>query len=399
VLILALVFLVTVSVIVGALTDWVTNNLRNTASFSATQTLNSSATNAVTLGIQSIRYTPLLYKSVSGTTTPLTLNASPPNYCWGSGPSQAFNMNVYCSTIWNPTKAATRKVTVSACPISRTAPIIGTASWTAAQASCTAAPLLQAIVTFDDYPPTGVSGPSQVQCVTYCGSTLTVNSWNWTPTIPTVTNVTGLTGSITGSSPMIITGTGFTSGMTVNFVDSDPLAQVTNPATQQNVPATNVQVVSSTQIHATSPGVTTLANYYITVTTSPGGQTSAVMPSAECTTAPYVDCFVYSTAAPVVTGVSPISGYTTHSTAISITGTGFINGATVTMVQDNNGTPNYANQGQATAVQVVSNSQITALTYPFTTVGQAFFVMVTTPGGGASQLPNTAVYTFTTAPP
>jgi hypothetical protein len=174
---------------------------------------------------------------------------------------------------------------------------------------------------------------------------------------------------------------------------------VTNPATQQNVPATNVQVVSSTQIHATSPGVTTLANYYITVTTSPGGQTSAVMPSAECTTAPYVDCFVYSTAAPVVTGVSPISGYTTHSTAISITGTGFINGATVTMVQDNNGTPNYANQGQATAVQVVSNSQITALTYPFTTVGQAFFVMVTTPGGGASQLPNTAVYTFTTAPP
>jgi hypothetical protein len=397
VLILALVFLVTVSVIVGALTDWVTNDLMNTASFNSTQTLDSSATNAVTLGVQSIRYTPLLYNT--STLADETLNASPPSYCWGSGPSQAFNMNVYCSSVWNPTKAATRKVTVSACRIS---PALqpGTpayiATWAAGQASCAAAPLLQAIVTFDDYPPTGVSGPSQVQCVTYCGSTLTVNSWNWTPAVPTVTNVTGLTGSFDGGQPIVITGTGFTSGMTVNFVDSNPLAQVNNQTTQQIVPATNVSFVSSTQINATSPGVTTLANYYITVTT-PGGQTSAVMPNASCTS-PLVDCFVYTTVAPQVTGLTPTSGYTTHSTAITITGSGFINGATVTMVQDSNGTPNTGNEQQATAVQVLSNNEITALTYPFTTVNQAFFVTVTT-SGGASPYTTAAVFTFTQAPP
>lgn len=394
VLILALVFLVTVSVIVGALTDWVTNDLMNTQSFGATQTLNASATNAVTLGVQSIRYDPLLYNI--NTLADQTLNASPPSYCWGSGPSQAFGMNVYCSTVWNPTSAATRKVTVSACPTVRTAPVTGPASWTAAQASCPAAPLLQAIATIDDYPPTGISGPSQVQCVTYCGSTITINSWNWTPTVPAVTSVSG-TGTIDGGQPITITGSGFTSGMTVNFVDTNPLAQLSNASTQQIVPATNVSVNVQTQtITALSPGVTTLANYYITVST-PGGQTSAVMPNASCTP-PLVDCFVYTSVAPQVSSVSPTSGYTTHSTAITITGSGFINGATVTMVQDSGGSPNTANEGQATAVQVLSNTEITALTYPFTTVGQTFFISVTT-SGGASSYTTAPTYEFTQAPP
>ncbi len=101
----------------------------------------------------------------------------------------------------------------------------------------------------------------------------------------------------------------------------------------------------------------------------------------------------------MVTGVTPISGYTTHSTFITITGKGFVNGATVTMVQDNNGTPNTANQGAATAVQVVSNTTITALTYPFSTLNQAFFITVTTPSGGTSSYTTAAVFTFTQAPP
>jgi hypothetical protein len=183
----------------------------------------------------------------------------------------------------------------------------------------------------------------------------------------------------------------------VNFVDTNPLAQLSNASTQQIVSATNVSVNVQTQtITALSPGVTTLANYYITVST-PGGQTSAVMPNASCTP-PLVDCFVYTSVAPQVSSVSPTSGYTTHSTAITITGSGFINGATVTMVQDNGGSPNTANEGQATAVQVLSNTEITALTYPFTTVGQTFFILVTT-SGGASSYTGTATYQFTQAPP
>ena len=151
-------------------------------------------------------------------------------------------MNVYCSTVWNPTKAATRQVTVSACPISQTAPVTGTASWTAAQTSCPASAAPPGDRHLRRLSASGVSGPSQVQCVAYCGSTLTINSWNWPPTIPTVTNVIGLTGNFDGGSPITITGTGFSAGSTVNFVNSNPLAQVNNSTTQQIVPATNVSV-------------------------------------------------------------------------------------------------------------------------------------------------------------
>ena len=174
VLILALVFLVTVSLIVGGLTDWVTNDLMNTASFNATQSLNTSATSAVTLGVQNIRYP---HSSTPGRRHPtdLTLNASPPSYCWGSGPSQftdpswptvhqTFNMNVYCSTVWNPQSAATRRVTVSACRIPPTlqpGTAAYTTSWTTMQSSCAAQPLLQAIVTFDDYPPRASADPAR----------------------------------------------------------------------------------------------------------------------------------------------------------------------------------------------------------------------------------------------
>jgi hypothetical protein len=236
--------------------------------------------------------------------------------------------------------------------------------------------------------------------VTYCGSTLNVNSWNWTPTVPTVTNVVGLTGSFDGGAPLTITGTGFGAGSTVNFVNSNPLAQINSPNLQQIVTATPTGTPTATTIQVAAPPVTTLADYYITVTNA-SGQTSAVMPNAQCNPNPTlaVGCFIYTSIAPKVTGVTPISGYTTHSTAITITGSGFVNGATVTMVQDSSGTPNTANEGTATAVQVVSNNKITALTYPFPTLNQAFFITVTTPSGGTSSYTTAAVFTFTQAPP
>ena len=65
------------------------------------------------------------------------------------------------------------------------------------------------------------------------------------------------------------------------------------------------------------------------------------MPNASCA-APLVGCFAYTSIAPQVTGLTPTSGYTTHSTSITITGSGFINGATVTMVQESSGSPNSA---------------------------------------------------------
>ncbi len=107
VLILALVFLVAVSVIIGGLTDWITNDLRNSDNFAETQSVTSSATNAVNLAIQSIRYAPQLYNATTNQTQ--TLNASPPSACWNSATSQQFAMNIYCSSTWNPASANTRR--------------------------------------------------------------------------------------------------------------------------------------------------------------------------------------------------------------------------------------------------------------------------------------------------
>ena len=109
--------------------------------------------------------------------------------------------------------------------------------------------------------------PARSNASANCGSTLTVNDWNWKPIVPPVTGVDGLSGTFDGGTPITVHGSGFTSGATVNFVNTDPLAQVNNPSTQQIYAATNVNVVNAQTITAPSPSVTTLANYYITVTT------------------------------------------------------------------------------------------------------------------------------------
>ena len=168
-----------------------------------------------------------------------------------------------------------------------------------------------------------------------------------------MTSVSG-TGTFDGNQPITITGTEFHQRHDGELHRHQPARtgdQHIDPADRS---ATNVSVnVQNQTITAFVTGVTTLANYYITVTT-PGGQTSAVMPNASCTP-PLVDCFVYTSVAPQVSSVTPTNGYTTHSTAITIKGSGSINGATVTMVPDGNGSP----AEQATAVQVLSNTEIT----------------------------------------
>ena len=69
VLILALVFLLVVGMITGGLAGWITNDLNNSTQFASARSLQSSASNATELAIQSIRYDPLLAT---------TQDASPP---------------------------------------------------------------------------------------------------------------------------------------------------------------------------------------------------------------------------------------------------------------------------------------------------------------------------------
>ena len=129
-------------------------------------------------------------------------------------------------------------------------------------------------------------------------------------------------GSTLGGTAVTITGTNFAAGATVAF---------------GGAAATNVVVVSGTQITATTPAGTAGA---VTVTvTNPGAQSGSL-----------TNGYTY-VVVPKVTGVSPNNGTTAGGTAVTITGTNFAAGATVTF----GGTA-------ATNVVVVSGTQITATT-------------------------------------
>lgn len=164
VLILALVYLIAVSVTVAALAGWATNDLDNSNNFASARTLQTAAGSAAQLAIQSIRYAPELST---------TYDTSVPGACWGTTTAVALDgvsMLSWCSTTqYDPESAETRVVSIYTC--------LSTVS----AASCALQPYLDVTVTFDDYPPAG-SAPFSGSCTIYrtCGQGMTVNSWVWT---------------------------------------------------------------------------------------------------------------------------------------------------------------------------------------------------------------------------
>ena len=142
---------------------------------------------------------------------------------------------------------------------------------------------------------------------------------------PTVTSIAPASGSVAGGTATTITGTGFVSGASVMF---------------GGIAATSVTVVNSTTITATTPAQTASGAVAILVTnpdTQSGGLSAA---------------FSYNPlAAPTVTSVSPTTGPAAGGTTITITGTGFVNGASVTV-----------GGVAASSVVVASATSITAVT-------------------------------------
>jgi hypothetical protein len=142
------------------------------------------------------------------------------------------------------------------------------------------------------------------------------------PVAPTVTSVAPAVGPTGGGTSVAITGTGFTGATSVKFGDSQ---------------SATFTIDSSTSIVATTqPGSGTV---HVTVTRN--GLTSASSSADQYTFAP----------PPTVTLVSPSAGSTAGGTAVTLTGTGFLAGATVTF----GGT-------SATSVSVVNSTTITAAT-------------------------------------
>src|SRR2546422_3365699 len=119
---------------------------------------------------------------------------------------------------------------------------------------------------------------------------------------PTVTSVSRNGGSTAGGTSVAITGTDFVAPATVSF---------------GAVAAAIVTVVSTTQIAATTPfhGAET-----VDVTVTVAGQTSATGPAGR---------FTFEAPVPTVTQVMPSSGSIAGGTAVTLTGTDFVVGATV----------------------------------------------------------------------
>ncbi len=171
---------------------------------------------------------------------------------------------------------------------------------------------------------------------------------------PTVSSVSPNSGSTSGGTPVTITGTNFAAGATVTFGSAS---------------ATNVTVANGTTITATTPAGSAGA---VTVTvTNSSGQSGSL-----------ANGYTY-VVSPTVSSVSPNSGSTSGGTPVTITGTNFVTGATVTF-----------GSASATNVTVANGTTITATT-PAESAG-AVTVTVTNSGGQSGSLTNGFTYT---APP
>jgi hypothetical protein len=158
VLILALVFIVGVSLVITALAGWASNDLRNTSNFATDRSALYAVGGATELAISNARYSysATLTTSACPGTNPVTLDGE--------------SVKVWCSTVpfpalSPPNPSITRAVTFSACLAS------------ISQSSCTASPYIQAVVYFDD-----ISSTSNVDNCTStsnqtCGTSMIVDSW------------------------------------------------------------------------------------------------------------------------------------------------------------------------------------------------------------------------------
>jgi len=195
-------------------------------------------------------------------------------------------------------------------------------------------------------------------------------------TPPAVMTLSNHHAPITGGTAITITGTGFESGARV-------LVGQGHGPNFGAIPMNNVTVVSSTEITAVAgrggqPGV-----WGLFVVNPDGG----VNPSV------FASLFAYDPL-PTIARVTPHSGPVSGGTAITITGTGFVKGATVSIAQGN-GAASGAGFGAiaATNVVVVSSSEITAVTGGGAAAG-TFSAYVVDPDGGNSVPSVASLFTY-----
>lgn len=147
------------------------------------------------------------------------------------------------------------------------------------------------------YPTTCSGGTANGYAITYVSGSVTV-----THPAPTISGVNPMSSPEGGNTPITITGTGFRTGAAVSV---------------GGVACGNVVVVSATSITCT-------------VGARAAGAVAVVVTNTDSQSATINNQFDYF-AAPTVTSVSPATGSTLGGTSITIVGTGFRDGATVTV--------------------------------------------------------------------
>src|SRR6202040_1334983 len=120
---------------------------------------------------------------------------------------------------------------------------------------------------------------------------------------PTGTSIAPSTGPASGGTAVTITGTGFQSGATVSL---------------GGTAATSVVVSSSTSITATTAA-------------HAAGAVNVVVTNSDAQSGTLPNGYTYGNPAPTVSSIAPSSGPAAGGTAVTITGTGFQSGATVSL--------------------------------------------------------------------
>jgi IPT/TIG domain-containing protein len=200
--------------------------------------------------------------------------------------------------------------------------------------------------------PVGTAGTVNLTVTNPDEQTATLsNAFTYSATAPTVSSVSPNTGSTAGGTAITISGANFVAGAT---------------ATVGGSAATGVTVVNNTTITATTPA-------------HAAGPASVVVTNPDTQSATLTNGFTYLLPPPTVGSVTPVSGFTTGGTAITISGANFVAGATVTL-----------GGSAATGVTVVNSTTITATT-PAHAAGPAS-VVVTNPDTQSATLTNGFTY-------
>ncbi|MFJ1270224.1 beta strand repeat-containing protein, partial [Legionella lytica] len=201
--------------------------------------------------------------------------------------------------------------------------------------------------------PAYISGSLDVDVVVNNGTSnaTLADGFTYLATTPVISSVTPNTGSVQGGTLLTISGSGFVPGTTVMLGD---------------VAASSVIVLNATTLTVVTPAyVSGSLIKDVTVTNSAGNY---ILHSG----------FTYIGVAPVLSSINPTSGSVTGGTTVTITGTGFIPGTTVSF-----------GGVAATDVQVINPTTLTTVT-PAHAAGAVDVVV----NNGVGSTTSTGAYTY-----